>query len=49
MKVSVDKDRKGRTWIVSVKDSLGFTRQINLDRVSLRILHKRIGDILADR
>ena len=48
MTVSVEKDKKGPTWIVSVKSD-GFTRQVNLDFPSLQVLHKRIGDILAGR
>ena len=49
MKVSIKKDGKGPTWIVSVKNDEEFTKQINLDLPSLQVLHKRIGDILAGR
>ena len=48
MTVKIEKDKKGSTWIVSVKSN-GFTRQVNLDFPSLQVLHKRIGDILAGR
>lgn len=48
MTVSIKKDGKGSTWIVSVKDNEGFTKQINLDLPSLETLYIETGTILRN-
>ena len=48
MSVTVEKDRKGSTWIISRKKD-GFTRQLNVDFQEIQVLHKRLGDILKKK
>lgn len=48
MTVKIEKDKKGKTWIVSVKDSEGFTKQINLDLPSLETLYIETSTILRN-
>ena len=44
--VSIKKDKKGATWIVTVEDSEGYHRQINLTRDDM--LHLMTLIIQAD-
>ena len=48
MTVRVEKDKKGSTYIISVKKD-GFTRQVNVDLPALKVLHRLLGDVLAGR
>lgn len=48
MTVRVEKDKKGSTYIISVK-SFGFTKQLNVDLAAMKVLHMILGDILAGR
>jgi hypothetical protein len=48
MHVSVEKDKKGPTYIISVKH-LGFTKQVNIDIASMKVLHRLLGDVLSGR
>lgn len=48
MQVTVEKDKKGSTYIISVKSN-GFTKQLNVDFAAMTVLHKILGDILAGR
>lgn len=48
MRVTVEKDKKGSTYIISVK-SYGFTKQLNVDFAAMKVLHMILGDIIAGR
>ena len=48
MTVKIEKDKKGKTWIVSVKDDEWFTKQINLDLPSLETLYIETSTILRN-
>lgn len=48
MTVKVEKDKKGSTYIISVKKD-GFTKQVNVDLPALKVLHCLLGDVLAGR
>ena len=45
MSVSVEKDKKGDTWIISRKKD-GFTKQINVTFEELVLLHYALGRII---
>ena len=45
MSIRVNKKLKGDAWVIS-RQKDGFTKQISIDFQELRILHKRLGDIL---
>ena len=48
MSVSVEKDKKGDTWIISRKKD-GFTKQINVTYQEIVMLHYQLGRILKKR
>ena len=48
MSVSVEKDKKGDTWIISRKKD-GFTKQINVTIQEIIMLHYQLGRILKKR
>ena len=48
MRVSVEKDKKGDTWIISRKKD-GFTKQINVTYQEIVMLHYQLGQILKKR
>lgn len=48
MTVRVEKDKKGSTYIISVKKD-GFTRQVNVDLPTLKVLHRLLGDVLTGK
>ena len=48
MSVSVEKDKKGDTWIISRKKD-GFTKQINVTYQEIVMLHFHLGRILKKR
>ena len=48
MSVSVEKDKKGDTWIISRKKD-GFTKQINVTYQEIVMLHYQLGQILKKR
>ena len=45
MSISVEKDKKGDTWIISRKKD-GFTKQINVTFEEIVLLHYQLGRIL---
>jgi hypothetical protein len=48
MTVGVEKDKKGSTYIISVKKD-GFIKQVNVDLPAMKVLHRLLGDVLAGR
>lgn len=48
MSVSVEKDKKGDTWIISRKKD-GFTKQINVTYQEIVMLHYQLGQVLKKR
>ena len=48
MSVSVEKDKKGDTWIISRKKDR-FTKQINVTYQEIVMLHYQLGRILKKR
>ena len=48
MSVSVEKDKKGDTWIISRKKD-GFTKQINVTYQEIVMLRYQLGRILKKR
>lgn len=48
MSVSIEKDKKGDTWIVSRKKD-GFTKQINVTFQEIQVLHYLLGRVLKKK
>lgn len=44
--IRIDKDRKGRTWIITRTDEEGYHRQINVTMEDMREMSKEIERIL---